>query len=81
MADTINIPEEESEYDVTSFSYLKYKAEDELNILEKRIRDEGLILEDLETKKSVTLGELSKTKSTKAESDMASTGGIKLRVK
>lgn len=72
MANTINVSEHEQEYDVTSFYYSKHQAENELRLLEAKMKEQGILFDDVETRKSTTSGTL-KPKSA-IGSDRTSTG-------
>ena len=42
------------DYDVTSFLYSKYQAESELKLVENKLRDHGIPLDDMEMKSTIT---------------------------
>lgn len=74
MANTINAPEPEREYDVTSFSYSKQQAENELKLLEEHMKVQGIPCDDTEMRKSTMSGFTGKSVKSRTGSDYHSTG-------
>lgn len=69
MAKTVDNTDGNSviDYDVTSFLYSKHQAEDELKLVESKLRENGIPLEEFEGRKSVAWSYTIGNKSTTSE--------------
>ena len=77
MAKTVNDNIDASsviDYDVTSFLYSKHRAEDELKLIESKLRDNGMPLEEYEGTKSLVWFRTFCNKSTTSPSEHTKDG-------